>query len=85
MIAQMRVMGQALGIVVSAAVVVVRLPVHLAALGSTPPADAQQTAFVMAAKDAFVVAALICSIGIVASLMRGGARPGAGTCRVAGT
>ena len=78
MIAQMRVMGQALGIVVSAAVVVLRLPVHLAALGSPPPADAQQTAFVMAAQDAFVVAALICSIGIVASLMRGGARPGAG-------
>ena len=29
----------------------------------------------MAAHDAFVVAALICSIGIVASLMRGDARP----------
>ncbi len=78
MIAQMRVMGQALGIVVSAAIVTLRLPAHLAALEALPPADAQEAAFVMAAHDAFVVAALICSIGIVASLMRGDARPVAG-------
>jgi EmrB/QacA subfamily drug resistance transporter len=69
MIAQMRVVGQALGIVVSAAVVTLRLPDHLAAL---PPGQASQEAFAMAARDAFVVAALICSIGIVASLLRGG-------------
>ncbi len=81
MTAQMRVVGQALGIVVSAAVVALRLPAHLAALDGLPPAQAQQAAFLGAAEDAFVVAALICSIGIVASLMRGaggpaGAQPG---------
>jgi EmrB/QacA subfamily drug resistance transporter len=74
MIAQMRVVGQALGIVVSAAVVALRLPAYLAALGGPsglPPEQAHEAAFVMAAHDAFVVAALICSIGILASLLRG--------------
>jgi EmrB/QacA subfamily drug resistance transporter len=75
MIAQMRVVGQALGIVVSAAVVTLRLPDHLAALAGLPPDQARREALVMAAHDAFVAAALICSIGIVASLLRGGARP----------
>ena len=36
------------------------------------PSEARQEALVMATHDAFIVAALICSIGIVASLMRGG-------------
>ncbi len=73
MIAQTRVVGQALGIVVSAAVVGWRLPAHLAALAGLPPEQARQEALVMATHDAFIVAAVICSIGIVASLMRGGA------------
>ena len=72
MIAQMRVVGQALGIVVSAAVVTLRLPAHLESLAALPPGRAGQEAFAMAARDAFVVAALICSLGIVASLLRGG-------------
>jgi len=72
MIAQMRVVGQALGIVVSAAVVTLRIPAHLAALEGLPAEQARQSAFAMAARDAFVAAALICSVGIVASLLRGG-------------
>ena len=64
MIAQMRVVGQALGIVISAAVVALRLPAYLAALDRLPPGQARGEAFVMAAHDAFIVAALICSIGI---------------------
>lgn len=79
MIAQMRVVGQALGIVASAAVVALRLPTHLAALDGLPPDRARQVAFVMAAHDAFVAAAIICSIGIAASLLRGGRRPGDAT------
>lgn len=71
MIAQMRVVGQALGIVVSAAVITLRLPAHLASLAALPADVARQDAFAMAARDAFIVAALICSIGIVASLLRG--------------
>jgi MFS family permease len=71
MIAQTRVVGQALGIVTSAAVVGARLPAYLDALAGLPPDEALQQAFVMAAHDAFIVAALICSIGIVASLVRG--------------
>jgi EmrB/QacA subfamily drug resistance transporter len=71
MIAQMRVVGQALGIVISAAVVALRLPAYLAMLDRLPPGQAHGEAFVMAAHDAFIVAALICSIGIAASLMRG--------------
>jgi EmrB/QacA subfamily drug resistance transporter len=71
MIAQMRVVGMAFGIVISAAVVAMRLPAHLEAVTDLPPAQAQQEAFVLAAHDAFIVAGLICSIGIVASLVRG--------------
>jgi EmrB/QacA subfamily drug resistance transporter len=86
MIAQMRVVGQALGIVASAAVVALRLPAHLAALDGLPPDQARQAAFVMAAHDAFVAAALICSIGIVASLLRGSERAadGPGEARAPG-
>ena len=71
MIAQMRIAGQALGIVVSAAVVALRLPVHAAALAGLPAGQAQQEALVLAAHDAFIAAGIICSIGIVTSLVRG--------------
>ncbi len=78
MSAETRVVGQALGIVLSAAVVAVRLPVHLAELGGAGGhggAGGQGVAgdaFVAAIHDAFVVAALICCVGIVTSLVRGG-------------
>ena len=69
-LAQMRVTGQALGIALSAAVVATRLPVHLA---ETP---VQGEALAAAIRDAFVVAAAVCSIGIVTSLIRGSGRRG---------
>ena len=79
MAAETRVVGQALGIVVSAAVVAVRLPVHLAEAAGTGggaggggAGDVASQAFVAAIHDAFVVAALICCVGIVTSLVRGG-------------
>jgi EmrB/QacA subfamily drug resistance transporter len=77
-LAQMRVTGQSLGIALSAAVVATRLPVHLAGLGNPPTAADHGVALAGAIHDAFVVAALVCSIGIVTSLVRGSNR-GAGT------
>jgi EmrB/QacA subfamily drug resistance transporter len=82
MVAETRVVGQSLGIVVSAAVVAARLPVHLASLGGVGATDALSEAFVAATHDAFVVAALICSVGIVTSLVRGPA-PGVGVAEMA--
>jgi EmrB/QacA subfamily drug resistance transporter len=70
-LAQMRVNGQALGIALSAAVVAIRLPVHMAGLAGTP-AEAS-TALAAAIHDAFLVAGLVCSLAIVTSLVRGGA------------
>ena len=67
-LAQMRVTGQALGIALSAAVVATRLPVHLA--GAATHGDALAGAI----HDAFWVAALVCAVGIVTSLIRGPAR-----------
>ncbi len=71
-LAQMRVNGQALGIALSAAVVAARLPVHLAELGGA--AADQPAALAAAIHDAFVVAALVCAVAIVTSLVRGGGR-----------
>jgi EmrB/QacA subfamily drug resistance transporter len=75
-LAQMRVNGQALGIALSGAIVATRLPVHLAELGANPTAAMQSAALAGAIHDAFVVAAVVCSIGIVTSLVRGSSRPG---------
>ncbi len=69
-LAQMRVTGQALGIALSAAVVATRLPVHMAETA------VQGEALAAAIRDAFVVAAAVCSIGIVTSLIRGSGRRG---------
>jgi hypothetical protein len=71
-LAQMRIDGQALGIALSAAVVAARLPVHLADLEPVVgPATAQAEALILAAHDAFLLAALICSTGIAVSLLVG--------------
>jgi len=70
-LAQMRVTGQALGIAISGAIVAIRLPVHAAALVGEGSAAAGQ-ALAMAIQDAFIVAALLCGIGIVTSALRGG-------------
>ena len=74
-LAQMRVTGQALGIALSAAIVATRLPVHLADMaGSASGSALQRAALGGAIHDAFVVAAGVCGIGIVASLVRGSGR-----------
>jgi MFS family permease len=76
-LAQMRVNGQALGIALSAAIVATRLPVHAAELGGgTPSAVLHSAALSGAIHDAFAVAAVVCSVGIVTSLIRGSSRPG---------
>jgi EmrB/QacA subfamily drug resistance transporter len=76
-LAQMRVNGQALGIALSGAIVATRLPVHLSAVGvGVPAAAAQRLAQAEAIHDAFLVAAIVCSLGVVASLVRGSSRPG---------
>lgn len=67
-LAQMRVTGQALGIALSAAIVATRLPVHLE--GAATRGDALAGAI----HDAFWVAAGVCAIGIVTSLIRGSGR-----------
>ncbi len=68
-LAQMRVNGQALGIALSAAVVAIRLPVHMAGLAGT--AADESAALAAAIHDAFVVAGLVCAVGIATSLVRG--------------
>jgi EmrB/QacA subfamily drug resistance transporter len=76
-LAQMRVNGQALGIALSGAIVATRLPVHLAELGGgAPTAAVRSAALAGAIHDAFVVAALVCCLGIVTSLVRGSSRSG---------
>ena len=70
-LAQMRVVGQALGIALSAAVVATRLPVHLASESGGTPAAQASAALAAAIHDAFVIAAVICCIGIATSLVRG--------------
>jgi EmrB/QacA subfamily drug resistance transporter len=75
-LAQMRVNGQALGIAISGAIVATRIPVHLAALGGGPPTLAMRnSALTDSIHDAFAVAALVCCVGIVTSLVRGSSRP----------
>jgi EmrB/QacA subfamily drug resistance transporter len=76
-LAQMRVNGQVLGVALSGAIVATRLPVHLAELGGGTPSGALQSAALAGAiHDAFVVAAIVCCVGIVTSLVRGPSRPG---------
>ena len=71
-LAQMRVNGQALGIALSAAIVATRLPAYLAQAGpGRPSAHALAVAQAGAIHDAFIVAALVCCLGVVASLIRG--------------
>jgi EmrB/QacA subfamily drug resistance transporter len=74
-LAQMRVNGQVLGIALSGAIVATRLPVHLAELGGAPTAPLRNVALAGAIHDAFVVAALVCALGIVTSLVRGSSPP----------
>ncbi len=77
-LAQMRVVGQSLGIALSAAIVTTRLDMHLTSGAGGSTAAQQQAALVQAIHDAFLVAAIVCSIGIVTSLIRGHNRSGEG-------
>ncbi len=70
-LAQMRIDGQALGIAASGAIVAARLPVHLAELSGMNPAEASARALALGIRDAFIVAGLVCGIGIATSLVRG--------------
>lgn len=75
-LAQMRVNGQALGIALGGAIVATRLPVHLAAAGSMPGSNLPDAALAGAIQDAFVVAAVVTGLGVIASLVRGPASQG---------
>jgi EmrB/QacA subfamily drug resistance transporter len=72
-LAQMRVNGQALGIALSAAIVAIRMPVHLGPLAGPPTEAVKDLALADSIHDAFAIAAVICVVGIVASLVRGSA------------
>jgi len=74
-LAHARIDGQSLGIAASAAIIAVRLPVHLAALEAAGGEGARQAALVLAAHDAFAFAAVVCALGIVTSVVRGTAPP----------
>jgi len=68
MLATMRNLGMVTGLAVSGAVYTSRRLFYAAELGQTQ-------ALVHAFRDAFVVAALICAVGVVISAMRGPAHP----------
>ncbi len=70
-LAQMRVNGQALGIALSTAIVAIRTPAHIGDVAGPPSEAVKNAAFVASIHDAFFVAAVICAIGIVASIVRG--------------
>jgi EmrB/QacA subfamily drug resistance transporter len=71
-VAQMRVTGQVLGVAVAGAIFASRLSAHAQDLaGSVPQSLLQRDALILAIHDAFYVAAAICAIGIVSSLVRG--------------
>jgi EmrB/QacA subfamily drug resistance transporter len=70
-LAQMRIDGQALGIALSGAIVAARLPVYLASMPGLPAVEAQQRALALGVRDAFIVAGLLCCIGILTSAVRG--------------
>jgi EmrB/QacA subfamily drug resistance transporter len=75
-LAQMRVDGQAVGIALSTAVVAIRMPVHVTeavGAGASHAGTIQPLALAGAIHDAFAVAALVCSVGIFTSLIRGSA------------
>jgi EmrB/QacA subfamily drug resistance transporter len=72
-VAQMRVTGQVLGIAVGAAILAGRISSHaedLARQGLSRPV-VQRDALILAVHDAFYVAAAICVLGIITSLIRG--------------
>jgi MFS family permease len=79
-VAQMRITGQVLGVAVGAAILASRISDHIRELAKGLPPDlARRDALILAVHDAFHVAAAICVLGALASLIRGRGRPdGAG-------
>lgn len=75
-VATARNVGMVLGVSLAALVIAVREPYYLARLaGRTLPAEAADEAFLQAAQDAVLVAAVICLLGVVTSLTRGARVP----------
>jgi MFS family permease len=71
-VAQMRVTGQVLGVAVGGTIFAGRLSAHAQDLaGSVPRLLLQRDALILATHDAFYVAAAICVLGILSSLVRG--------------
>ena len=80
-VAQMRITGQVLGVAVGVAILASRISDHTKELvKSLPPDLVRRDALILAVHDAFHVAAAICVLGALASLIRGRGRPdGAGS------
>lgn len=71
-VAVARNVGMVLGISVAGFVLAVREPAHLEELLPTVARElAEKLAFLQAAHEAFYVAALVCAVGVVSSLVRG--------------
>ena len=70
-LAEMRIDGQALGIALSGAIVATRVPVYLATMTGLSAAAAQERALALGIRDAFIVAGLLCCVGILTSAVRG--------------
>jgi sugar phosphate permease len=75
-VAQMRITGQVLGVAVGAAILASRISDHTRELvKSLPPHLVRRDALILSVHDAFYVAAAICVLGALASMIRGRGRP----------
>src|SRR3712207_6337583 len=75
-VAQMRITGQVIGVAVGAAILASRISDHTRELvKSLPPRLVRRDALILAVHDAFYVAAAICFLGALASMIRGRGRP----------
>jgi EmrB/QacA subfamily drug resistance transporter len=71
-VAQMRITGQVLGVAVGAAILASRIPYHTKELiKRLPPHLVRRDALILSIHDAFYVAAAICVLGALASMIRG--------------
>jgi EmrB/QacA subfamily drug resistance transporter len=75
-VAQMRITGQVLGVALGAAILASRISDHTRELvKSLPPHLVRRDALILSVHDAFYVAAAICVLGALASMIRGRGRP----------
>jgi MFS family permease len=71
-VAQMRITGQVLGVAVGAAILASHIPYHTKELiKRLPPHLVRRDALILSIHDAFYVAAAICVLGALASMIRG--------------